>query len=191
MVFTGIVQRIGVAHFDKNTSKLYVTVDETFWSKSQTGDSVAINGVCLTLLNAPTGPTAEFFVMEETLSKTNLGELSLEDSLKYVNVEHALRVGDSLGGKHLLKLLLTNDHSCNWVLLFSPGHTVTGHVDGVATITSIVYRNDGSKDLWVDLSSFKSNMIYIVHKGSICLDGKSFNSITRLVRAKYFRFFRC
>jgi riboflavin synthase len=109
------------------------------------GDSIAINGVCLTILEPTTTDTAVFFVMEETRRKTNLTEITQDTP---VNVEHALRVGDSMGG-----------------------HTVSGHVDGTATVVSVTDRPDGSRDVWIELSSFDPESVYVVYKGSVCLDG--------------------
>jgi riboflavin synthase len=88
-----------------------------------------------------------FFVMEETRRKTNLVEITKGTP---VNVEHALRIGDSMGG-----------------------HSVSGHVDGVARVVSITDRSDGSRDVWVDLSGFDPTMVHVVYKGSVCLDGTS------------------
>jgi len=107
MVFTGLVQRLGLARFDPANSKLYLKVENegSYWNQSRQGDSVAVNGVCLTLLDTPKpSPAAvtvvEFFVMEETLLKTNLSDLitASPDAFVPVNVEHAIRSGDSLGG---------------------------------------------------------------------------------------------
>eukprot|EP01117_Protostelium_nocturnum_P014568 TRINITY_DN5550_c0_g1_i7.p1 TRINITY_DN5550_c0_g1~~TRINITY_DN5550_c0_g1_i7.p1 ORF type:complete len:526 (-),score=196.81 TRINITY_DN5550_c0_g1_i7:194-1771(-) len=88
--------------------------------------------------------------MEETRKLTNLSALSKSsnESVHKVNLEHALLHGDSLGGHHVL-----------------------GHVDGIAKIFKIEAKSDGSKDVWIDLSSFSE--CFVVHKGSICLDGVS------------------
>jgi len=51
------------------------------------------------------------------------------------------------------------------------GHIVSGHVDGTALVTLVRERPDKSKDLWIDLSSFQSQSIFVIYKGSICLDG--------------------
>lgn len=158
MVFTGIVQEVGEAKFDLKKNLLSVvptTVSPaTFWAQSNAGDSVAVNGVCLTLLSKPNEAdnfAATFFVMEETRSKTTFGRgPDVEDGSSFtvaVNLEHALRVGDSMGG-----------------------HTVTGHVDGVAEVSRVTPHPDGSRDVWVDLKDLPK---LVVHKGSITLDGVS------------------
>jgi diaminohydroxyphosphoribosylaminopyrimidine deaminase/5-amino-6-(5-phosphoribosylamino)uracil reductase len=160
MVFTGIVQAVGRAVFDVQTNKLHVkAVSASFWSKCASGDSIAINGCCLTILHETDTDTATFFVMEESRAKTNLANLSLvsgsssissalSDSLQStaVNMERALKVGDPLGG-----------------------HTVTGHIDGVAPITALHRHEDGSLSVWIKLPA---NAL-VVHKGSIALDGVS------------------
>jgi riboflavin synthase len=150
MVFTGIVQEIGDAQFDLQQNLLFVTPisDVSFWSRSVPGDSIAVNGVCLTLLSTPitTSYAASFFVMEETRSKTTLGLSSSSSSVK-VNLEHALRVGDSMGG-----------------------HTVSGHVDGRGRVSQVTPHEDGSRDVWVDLGDLPKLVVY---KGSIALDGVS------------------
>lgn len=166
MVYTGIVQTVGKARFDPKSWTLHVKGPSNYWDKSEEGDSVAVNGVCLTLLSKPTGEEAEFFVMEETRKKTTfinvLPSASLKGSAdlggisnKYfeVNVEHSLRMGDSIGG-----------------------HKVMGHVDGIGYISQIVEHADGSRDVWVDyrdcMPVFENN-VPIVYKGSVCLAGVS------------------
>ena len=166
MVYTGIVQAIGTAWFNPSSWTLFVKGPPNYWDRSQEGDSVAVNGVCFTLLKKPVGEDGEFFVMEETRKKStfmavlpstalkgtiNLGELPSKTF--EVNLEHSLRMGDSIGG-----------------------HKVMGHVDGVGTISRIVQREDGSWDMWVDycdvMPAFENN-VPIVYKGSICLSGVS------------------
>jgi riboflavin synthase len=147
MVFTGLVQAVGFASFNSKTNIVSVRVPgSSYWSKALKGDSIAVNGVCLTLLEASETDTGTFFVMEESRSKTNLADIG--DQEYEVNLEHALRHGDSVGG-----------------------HTVTGHVDGVARIARVEPRPDGSRDVWIDLSGFSPNDVYVVFKGSIALDG--------------------
>jgi riboflavin synthase len=101
-MFTGIVDRMGrVARPGRRFAV------ETGWDDLRHGESVAVNGVCLTVVRAP-GGRAEFDVVAETMARTNLGDLRKGDR---VNLERALRVGDRLSG-----------------------HIVQGHVDGTGVV---------------------------------------------------------
>jgi len=102
-MFTGIVREVGrVVEFDGSR----LVVDAA--TKAESGDSIAVEGVCLTVLD---GSRLAFDVVSETLSRTTLGGLRPGDR---VNIEPALRVGDPLGG-----------------------HNVQGHVDGIGHVRSI------------------------------------------------------
>jgi riboflavin synthase len=104
-MFTGIVRELGrVVAFDG--SRLLVEAPET---PAELGDSIAIDGVCLTVVSHEGGQFA-FDVVAETLGRTTLGTLAADDP---VNVEPALRAGEPLGG-----------------------HMVQGHVDGVGSVRS-------------------------------------------------------
>jgi diaminohydroxyphosphoribosylaminopyrimidine deaminase/5-amino-6-(5-phosphoribosylamino)uracil reductase len=156
MVYTGIVQEVGQAVFDE-LNILHVKVSAEFWSKDIHGDSIAVNGVCLTLLENTTTDIARFFVMEETRKLTNLVNVHTvsSDNVTFethtlVNVEHSLRVGDSIGG-----------------------HKVTGHVVGLARVSNVDPKDDGSKVIQFDLSAIPNFKSKIVYKGSICIDGMS------------------
>lgn len=107
------------------------------------GDSIAVNGVCLTVTVYDIGAfTAD--VMAETLAKTNLGALQSGDR---VNLERALRLGDRLGG-----------------------HLVSGHIDGVGTISK-VEKHDIA--ILITIAAPASVMRYIIKKGSVAVDGTS------------------
>lgn len=107
------------------------------------GDSIAVNGVCLTATNfSGDGFTAD--CMAETLAKTNLGHLAPGHS---VNLERALSLGDRLGG-----------------------HIVTGHIDGVGTIVKIE-RHDIA--ILINIKAPPEIMRYIIKKGSVAIDGTS------------------
>lgn len=101
-MFTGIVDRMGKV---VRPGRRFVV--DTGWDDLRAGESVAVNGVCLTVVRAP-GGRAEFDVVRETMSRTNLGDLRRGDR---VNLERALRVGDRLSG-----------------------HIVQGHVDGTGVV---------------------------------------------------------
>jgi len=102
-MFTGIVERMGRV---ARPGRRFIV--DTGWEDLRPGESVAVNGVCLTVVRAP-GGRAEFDVVRETMSRTNLGDLGRGDR---VNLERALRVGDRLSG-----------------------HIVQGHVDGTGVVT--------------------------------------------------------
>ncbi len=109
----------------------------------QVGDSIAVNGVCLTVTAYDIGAfTAD--VMAETLAKTNLGALQSGDR---VNLERALRLGDRLGG-----------------------HLVSGHIDGVGTIAKMEKRDIATL---ITITAPPEVMHYIIKKGSVALDGTS------------------
>lgn len=109
----------------------------------QVGDSVAVNGVCLTVATVD----AEGFVadvMPETLRRTTLGGLSLKE---FVNLEPAMRLGDAIGG-----------------------HLVTGHVDAVGTV--VADRDDGNAR-WVTIEVPERLAPLLAEKGSVAVDGIS------------------
>jgi riboflavin synthase len=140
-MFTGIVRELGsVASFDG--SRLVVTAPETA-AGAAVGDSVAVAGVCLTVVAAADGRLA-FDVVPETLSRTALGHIETGDD---VNLEPSLRVGDQLGG-----------------------HVVQGHVDAVGRVRSVAPEGD-SRRVWIDAP--ETVVRYCIEKGSIAVDGVS------------------
>jgi riboflavin synthase len=140
-MFTGIVRELGtVEAFDG--SRLVVAAPETAASAA-VGDSVAVVGVCLTVVANEDGRLA-FDAVPETLSRTALGGLQPGDA---VNVEPSLRVGDPLGG-----------------------HVVQGHVDAVGRVRSVTPEGDGRR-AWVDAPD--AVVRYCIEKGSIAVDGVS------------------
>ncbi|GFN34829.1 riboflavin synthase [Tepidimicrobium xylanilyticum] len=144
-MFTGLVEEVGKVLDIKKSNKIWTM---TFECKKivediTIGDSIAINGVCLTVKEFDKN-LFKVDVMAETIRKTNLGFIQSGD---YVNFERALRVGDRLGG-----------------------HVVTGHIDGTGVIEEIEEEGDS---MWITISSSKDILKYIVHKGSIAIDGVS------------------
>ena len=140
-MFTGIVRELGtVVSFDG--SRLVVAAAETA-PGAAVGDSVAVAGVCLTVVEAEEGRLA-FDAVPETLSRTALGRLG---SGSAVNLEPSLRVGDQLGG-----------------------HVVQGHVDGVGRVRSVTPEED-SRRVWIDCP--EAVVRYCIEKGSIAVDGVS------------------
>src|SRR5438105_11774641 len=142
-MFTGIVEKtlkvIGVAQ-GPMFRRLTIAND---WPDVKLGESIAVNGVCLTV--AELAPMEiGFDVIKETLDKTNLGLLSNGDP---VNVERALRAGDRVDG-----------------------HFVQGHVDGVGSLVKqIASENEWRLTIEAPANLAK----YLAPEGSICLDGVS------------------
>ncbi len=144
-MFTGIIEEIGrVRRVEARPEGARITIEaEHVLDQTKSGDSIATNGICLTVVNHDgTHFTAD--VMAETLRMTNLGELSPGDP---VNLERAMTLNGRLGG-----------------------HLVAGHVDGLARITGT--RNEGDS-LWIDLKVDDRLMRYVLDRGSVALDGTS------------------
>lgn len=112
-------------------------------SDLKVGDSVAVNGVCLTATTVDSGGfTAD--VMHETLNRSSLGSLTVGS---HVNLERAMAANGRFGG-----------------------HIVSGHIDGTGTITAL--RKDDNA-VWYTISASQELLRYIVEKGSIAIDGIS------------------
>jgi len=145
-VFTGIVEELGRV-VAVEPGRLAVR-GPVVAADARHGDSIAVNGVCLTVVTVADGEfTAD--VMPETLRRSALGALRPGDP---VNLERAARVGDRLGG-----------------------HLVQGHVDGVATILS---REPGPQWDLVRFSLPGELDRYVVEKGSITVDGVSLTVVS-------------
>jgi len=144
-MFTGLIQEVGLVHkADKQGQDLRLTLKAPLLSlKVKLGDSVAVNGCCLTVVDIQTS-LLSFQAVPETLNRTALGHL--REGLK-VNLELPLTLSDPLGG-----------------------HFVQGHVDGVAKITAIDPEGLGIR-MAVKIPQSLSR--YIVEKGSIALNGIS------------------
>ena len=147
-MFTGIIEGQGtVKEFDvktKNRSAAKMGIDLGNLAKGlQIGDSVAINGVCLTATHISKNH-AEFEMIDETLKKTNLGMIKLGDK---VNIERSLKVGERM-----------------------EGHFVLGHIDGTGKIIKIEKLAKEIK-FWIELP--KDLARFVVKKGSITVDGIS------------------
>jgi riboflavin synthase len=143
-VFTGLVADLGtVAAVDATGDGVRLRLRTSLAGEIGEGDSVAVNGVCLTALD----PHADGFkadVMAETLRRSSLGPLAAGDS---VNVELPLRAGDRMGG-----------------------HVVQGHVDGTGTVESI--EDEGFARV-VRIAAAPEILRYVVEKASIAVDGVS------------------
>jgi len=143
-MFTGIVEALGtVGAVDARADGRRIRIEASAaWG--EVGDSVAINGCCLTVVDAGDGWWA-FDAVPETLARTNLGELAPGSP---VNLERPLAADGRFGG-----------------------HVVQGHVDGVGTVRQIEALGDGSYRVTFDLPP--DLMPYIVEKGSLTVDGVS------------------
>lgn len=143
-MFTGLVADLGtVARIEQGDEGVRLAVRTALAGEIAEGDSVAVNGVCLTATDIADG-TFSADVMNESLRRTSLGQVG-EGST--VNLELPLRAHDRLGG-----------------------HFVQGHVDGVATVRDV--REDGFARV-VTFDAPAELLRYIVEKGSIAVDGVS------------------
>ncbi len=144
-MFTGIVEALGTVHeiVNRPPGIRLVVRDSTVAGDAKIGDSVSVNGCCLTIVEM-TGDTLSFDAGEETLSRTNLGQLNKSSR---VNLERSLKIGDRLGG-----------------------HFVSGHIDAVGQLDERIDDNDWSK-FWFRMPPGLASQI--VSKGSIAVDGVS------------------
>lgn len=144
-MFTGIVIGRGrVTRAREKTSSLDLEIDAPKIAREvSVGDSVSVNGVCLTAVKAGRR-SIRFEAVEETLARSTLGNLKRG---RFVNLELPVRLSDRLGG-----------------------HLVQGHVDGLARVIRIEDEDD-SKRLWLEAPT--ELLKYMVPKGSVALDGVS------------------
>ena len=145
-MFTGLVH--GVGHLAARTARggdarLRIAIGTLPLADAQLGESIAVNGVCLTVV-AFDGTAFEADASNETLALTTLGVLPIDAPL---NLERALRASDRLGG-----------------------HLVSGHVDGVGKVLAI--EPDARAQRW-RFAAPQPLLRYIAKKGSICVDGTS------------------
>ena len=144
-MFTGIVEEMGtIAGIQKGAKSAVLTIQaEKVFSDIHIGDSIALNGVCLTVTSF-SGNTYTADVMNETLRRSSLGSLTIGSK---VNLERAMAANGRFGG-----------------------HIVSGHIDGTGTITK-VEKDDNA--IWYTIAAEENLMKYIVEKGSIAIDGIS------------------
>jgi len=148
-MFTGIVQRVGtVSRLDRKAESLLLSINiEPLESQVVLGESIAINGVCLTVTEF-TSTELSFFVGFETLNRSNLRDFELGSR---VNLERALLASDRLSG-----------------------HIVQGHVDGEAKFLNADRRGDLNQPHWEAHFEIPTSLSrYCVDKGSIALNGVS------------------
>lgn len=144
-MFTGLVEALGtVCDLQRDGAERQLTIAApSFRSEVVVGDSVAINGTCLTIVEQ-VGDRCRFQAGPETLRRTNLGELVLGDR---VNLERALRLSDRLGG-----------------------HLVQGHVDGLGRLAERIRQNSWEL-VWFNCPAELAAQM--VSKGSVAVDGVS------------------
>lgn len=144
-MFTGIIRELGRVEAIEGREdgvRLRVRAPETS-ALTQVGDSISVNGVCLTAVEVADG-VISFDAVPETLTRSSLGRLRPSDE---INVEPALRAGEPLGG-----------------------HIVQGHVDGVGTVRSL---DRGGEGMRLEVVAPPPLLRYCVEKGSIAVDGVS------------------
>ena len=148
-MFTGLVEEVGrVSSIEAGEMlRLNISADRVT-ENTRAGDSVSVNGACLTVGEAD-GRTLTFFAMPETLRRTALGTLREGSS---VNLERAMASGDRFGG-----------------------HMVQGHVDGVGKVLGV--RSEGEAEIW-EFGAPEVVLRYCVEKGGICVDGISLTIVT-------------
>jgi len=142
-MFTGIIEEMGRV-IEKNSHRISI---ETEWKDLKVGESISVNGVCLTVVKSQNFRALGSFTADlspETLERTTLGALNIGNR---VNLERALKLGERLGG-----------------------HLLSGHVDGLGRVRAIV-REKGGRIL--EIETCPEILKYIVPQGSIGVDGVS------------------
>lgn len=145
-MFTGLIEEVGsIKGLSKGAKSTVLTIqaNEILDVTTKVGDSIAVNGVCLTVTSISKNQfTAD--VMNETLKRSSLGDLKTGDA---VNLERAMAAGGRFGG-----------------------HIVSGHIDGTGTVVKITEDDNA---VWYTIKAETSILRYIVEKGSITIDGIS------------------
>ncbi len=144
-MFTGIIEEIGtILAIKKGTRSAVLTVKaEKIMKDIHIGDSIAVNGVCLTVISFENGQF-DADIMPQTLNRSSLGQLK---SGSHVNLERAMAADGRFGG-----------------------HIVAGHIDGTGTIHEIK-KDDNA--VWYTINAEDKIMRYIIEKGSVAIDGIS------------------
>lgn len=146
-MFSGIIQDVQkIVRIIKQKTNIKISIP--YKKKCDLGNSLAINGVCLTIMEINTVlKLITFEVVEETLLKTNLSDLKVGD---LVNIEFPLKLYDDIGG-----------------------HIVQGHIDGIGIIHNIIYNES-----WKVTITASTNILqYLFNKGYITIDGMSITII--------------
>lgn len=144
-MFTGLIEEVGKVirvNMGSQSGTIEIKADKVL-SNSKVGDSIAVNGVCLTATDIA-GNIFKADVMAETFRRSSLGKLT---SGSYVNLERAMSADGRFGG-----------------------HIVSGHIDGTGNIINIESEENA---IWYTISASTELLKYIVEKGSVALDGIS------------------
>lgn len=144
-MFTGIVEEIGtIKSIGRGSRSSVLTIEcKNVLEDTKIGDSIAVNGVCLTVTDMiKDGFTAD--VMAETINRSTLGVINVGSK---VNLERAMAANGRFGG-----------------------HMVSGHIDGIGYISNIK-KDDNA--IWYTITADEKQLCYIVEKGSIAIDGIS------------------
>ena len=147
-MFSGIVQTVGVVLSITGDQIRHLQIKTSLATNVQVGDSVSVNGVCLTVTKQEDDRLC-FDVITETLSKTNLGQLTQNSP---VNLELSLRYNDYIGG-----------------------HLMQGHIDGVGVIDKVIEMKN-EKRITVNVNEALS--VHMIKKGFISIDGMSLTIVT-------------
>lgn len=146
-MFTGIIEDIGriesIEAINNDAGLLLTIASEKIVSDVNLGDSISVNGICLTVTNY-TDTNFQVEVMPETIAKTSLEGIANNSR---VNLERAMKANARFGG-----------------------HIVSGHIDGIGKITAI--EADGIAN-WYTVQTSEPLMRYIIMKGSVAIDGTS------------------
>ena len=144
-MFTGIIRNIGKVRelITQDQGMVLVISCPGFFLDKKIGDSVAVNGVCLTVVDK-TEDLAKFDIASETMRKTNLEKLNLECE---VHLEQSLKVGDTIDG-----------------------HFVYGHIDGCVSVNNISKQGETYR---FEFDAKNDLISYVMPKGSVALDGVS------------------
>lgn len=144
-MFTGIIEQMAkILEMKSHQEGLILTIEpQTPLKKIELGESIAVNGCCLTVIKF-TKRKISFDLSSETLSKTNFGQKQVGD---LVNIERALRLGDRLGG-----------------------HLVSGHIDGQGRLEKVINLENSYELIF---SYPKKYAGHLIEKGSITIDGIS------------------
>ena len=143
-MFTGIIQDVGIiTSIKKGTKSQVMTIETSILEDVNIGDSIATNGLCLTI-TSKTNQQFNVDIMAESLRRSNLGKLQVGSK---VNLEKAMAMGDRFGG-----------------------HMVSGHIDDVGIISNTFVEDNAT---WVDIDVPEHLRKYCILKGSIAIDGIS------------------
>lgn len=145
-MFTGIIEDLGIVRGIEKKQNYRLSIESLIFGDQKIGQSIAVNGVCLTILKLKNN-LATFDITAETLKRSNLGSL---DAGEKVNLERALKIGDRLSG-----------------------HLVAGHIDCVGKIISRLTDPAAAGSVNLKAGISKEDMKFVVPKGSVALNGVS------------------